>query len=263
MSALLLALIGLAAMSAMQIVLYFVQRARRDAGIVDAGWAFGLALLAVWYAVMADGAVARRIAVAVLGGVWGLRLASYLFVNRVLGPEEDGRYQMLREHWGDRAQFWFFIFFQIQASWSVLFSIPFLVVAFNPAAALSGWDIAGIAVWAVSVSGETLADLQLARWRARPENRGKTCRAGLWRASRHPNYFFEWLHWWAYVLMAIGYAWGWFALSGPIVMMVFLYKITGIPYTEKRAIASRGDDYREYQRTTSAFFPWFPKGTSK
>ena len=251
--------IGWLAMAVMQLVLYVVQRARRDAGIVDAGWAFGLALLAVWYAATASGDGTRRVLVAVLGGLWGLRLASYLFVNRVLGPEEDGRYQMLREEWGERAQVWFFVFFQIQATWSVLFSIPFLVVALSPAPGLTGWDVAGIVVWLVAVGGETLADMQLARWRADPANKGRTCRAGLWRSSRHPNYFFEWTHWWAYVLLSVGYAWGWVALSGPVVMLVFLYKITGIPYTEKRAIASRGDDYRDYQRTTSAFVPWFPK----
>ncbi|MFW6163701.1 MAG: DUF1295 domain-containing protein [Planctomycetota bacterium] len=259
MSPLVLALIGLVAMSLLQLVLYFVQRARRDAGIVDAGWAFGLAALAVWYAVMGEGHPTRRLVMAILAGAWGLRLAGYLFVNRVLGAEEDGRYQMLREQWGERAQVWFFVFFQIQATWSVLFSVPFLVVAFNPAPALAVWDVLGIAVWAVAVGGESLADLQLARWRADPANRGKTCRAGLWRYSRHPNYFFEWLHWWTYVLMAIGLSWGWLAVAGPVVMLVFLYKITGIPYTEKRALASRGDDYREYQRTTSAFIPWLPK----
>jgi steroid 5-alpha reductase family enzyme len=114
-------------------------------------------------------------------------------------------------------------------------------------------------VWIISVGGEWLADRQLARFRQDPSNKGKVCRQGLWRYSRHPNYFFEWVHWWAYVLIGIGGPWGWLTLFGPAVMLVFLLKITGVPPTEKRALQSRGEAYREYQRTTSVFFPWPPK----
>jgi steroid 5-alpha reductase family enzyme len=243
----------------MQLVLYLVQRATRDAGIVDAGWAFGLGALAVFYAVCGSGSPARRVVLAVVAGTWSLRLAGYLFVNRVLGGEEDGRYQMLRESWGEKAQLYFFLFFQVQATWSVLFSVPYLVVAHNGAAMWRVWDVLGILVAVAAIGGESLADWQLARFRANPEHRGTTCRVGLWRYSRHPNYFFEWLHWWAYVLLAAGGPYWWVSLSGPVVMLLFLYKITGIPYTETRAIASRGEDYLEYRRTTSAFIPWFPK----
>jgi steroid 5-alpha reductase family enzyme len=165
---------------------------------------------------------------------------------------------MLRESWGQRAQAFFFWFFQVQALWTAMFSIPFLVVAFNDAPAPSPWDIAGIAAALVAIAGESLADAQLARFRADGKNKGRTCRAGLWRYSRHPNYFFEWIHWWAYVLLAVGSSCWWAALSGPAIMLLFLYKVTGIPYTEKRALASRGEDYRRYQETTSAFIPWFP-----
>ena len=98
-----------------------------------------------------------------------------------------------------------------------------------------------------------------ARFRARRESRGKTCREGLWRYSRHPNYFFEWLGWWAWVLAAVGSPLFLLSLSGPLFMLVFLFKITGIPATEEQALRSRGDDYRRYQRTTSMFVPWFPK----
>jgi len=168
---------------------------------------------------------------------------------------------MLRERWGEQAQLWFFLFFQVQATWSVLFSIPFLAACQNPTPGLTAFDVAGLLVWLGAVLGESWADRQLARWRADPANRGKTCRTGLWRYSRHPNYFFEWVHWWAYVLLALGSTWVWIALAGPVVMLVFLFKITGIPYTEMRALATRGEDYREYQRTTSAFFPWFPRTT--
>jgi steroid 5-alpha reductase family enzyme len=140
-----------------------------------------------------------------------------------------------------------------------MFSVPFLVVAYNSSPGLTFFDVLGILVWIVAVGGEALADRQLAKFRANPANRGKTCRAGLWKYSRHPNYFFEFTHWFAYILLGAGSSYYWVTFFGPAIMLLFLYKVTGIPYTEKQALLSRGEDYREYQRTTSAFIPWFPK----
>jgi steroid 5-alpha reductase family enzyme len=101
----------------------------------------------------------------------------------------------------------------------------------------------------------------LAQYRGDPVNRGKTCRLGLWKYSRHPNYFFEWLYWWVYVLIAWTAPLGWISLLAPGLMLFFLLKVTGIPATEAQAVRSRGDDYRDYQRTTSMFIPWFPQKT--
>ncbi|NWF54793.1 MAG: DUF1295 domain-containing protein [Syntrophaceae bacterium] len=253
-----LAFFGWFFMAVEMIFLYFVQRARRDAGIVDVGWAGGMGILAVFYGVMAEGDIARRIVLALLAGFWSFRLASHL-LRRYVHQKEDGRYRMLREKWGERAQRYFFIFFQVQALWAIMFSVPFLVVAYNPFPGLTFFDILGIAVWFIAVGGESLADRQLAGFRANPANRGKTCRVGLWKYSRHPNYFFEFTHWFAYIFMGAGSPHFWVTFFGPAIMLLFLYKVTGIPYTEKQALLSRGEDYREYQRTTSAFIPWFPR----
>jgi steroid 5-alpha reductase family enzyme len=128
-----------------------------------------------------------------------------------------------------------------------------------------GWswlDFAGIALWAVGIVGVTLSDHQLAVFKTRPENRGKTCRAGLWRYSRHPNYFFEWLHWCSYVPLVISAPGGWLAVLVPLVLLYFFFFVTGIPPTEAQALASRGEEYRSYQRSTSVFVPWFPKKES-
>ena len=119
-------------------------------------------------------------------------------------------------------------------------------------------------IWLIAVSGESLADWQLSAFRHDPANAGQVCQRGLWRYSRHPNYFFEWLHWWAYVCLAAGSPWGGLALAGPAAMLYFLLKVTGVPPTEAQALKSRGDAYRQYQRTTSVFFPWPPqRGVSK
>lgn len=257
-----LALAGWAGMALVMLALYLVSRRTGNAGIVDAGWAGGVGLLALLYAALGSGDPARRALVALLGGGWALRLAWYLLVDRCIGRPEDGRYRMLRRQWGENAERNLAVFFQVQAFWAVLFSIPFLPAVFSRAP-FSWFDIAGAVVWAVAVGGEWTADRQLARFRERPESAGRTCRAGLWRYSRHPNYFFEWVHWFTYPLLAFGAPWWWVSLAGPVVMLFFLLRITGIPYTEKRALESRGDDYRDYQRTTSAFIPWFPKSEEK
>lgn len=240
------------------LLLWIWQLRSKDAGIVDVGWTFALGFLAAYYASYGAGDPQRRLLLAVLVGIWSLRLGLYLLFNRILPGEEDGRYQQIRENWGDTVQPFFFLFFQAQGLLALLLALPFAVAAANPAP-LSLWDGLAAAVMGVSIAGESLADRQLAQWRSQPSNRGRTCRRGLWRYSRHPNYFFEWLHWWAYPLMSLGSGWLWLTLLSPLLMLFFILKVTGIPPTEERALKSRGEDYRRYQRTTSAFVPWFPK----
>ncbi|WP_426690572.1 DUF1295 domain-containing protein [Rhodanobacter ginsengiterrae] len=236
------------------------QRKRSNAGIVDALWAAGVGGSAVLLALTGSGTPWTRLALALLGGTWGARLAVHLW-RRVCGEPEDGRYQNLRAHWHG-SQWKFFAFFQFQAVLIVLFALPFVAVARNPH--LSGWWLlAAAAIWLFSVIGEAIADAQLAGFRHSPANKGRTCREGLWRYSRHPNYFFEWLHWFAYVCLAVGSPLAWLAWSGPLVMYVFLRWISGVPYTEAQALRNRGDDYRDYQRSTPMLIPWFPKRTER
>lgn len=232
------------------------QLRRSNAGIVDVIWAAGVGAGAVYYALIADGAPWLRVLVGVLGGLWGLRLASHLW-QRVSGEAEDGRYQNLRKHW-QGSQWKFFAFFQFQAVLILLFTLPFLAAARN-AQASAPWVLVAIVIWLLSVIGEAIADRQLARFRNDPLNKGRTCRNGFWRYSRHPNYFFEWLHWFAYVCLALGSPIWWLAWSGPVVMYVFLRWISGVPYSEAQALRTRGEDYRDYMRSTPMLIPWFPR----
>jgi len=255
-----LPLLGLAwALAALSMgLLWLVQRRTRDATSVDVAWAALLGLIAVLYALLADGLPARRVLVALMVAAATWRLALHLWFDRARKGREDGRYAALRAKWGTAAQRNFFWFFQAQALLDVLLSLPFLL-ACSSSAALQPCDLAGLALWAVAICGEALADAQLAAFKSDPAQRGRTCRRGLWSASRHPNYFFQWLLWCAYALLALSAPSGWMGIASPLLMLALILFVTGIPPTEAQALRSRGAEYREYQRTTSAFVPWFNK----
>ena len=249
---------AVAAALALQLVLWAIQLRTRNAASADLGWTLLVAGGAVTAALASGGDPWRRSLVGVLAVLWALRLAAYLLVDRVLGGgPEDGRYRALRERWGMRAPRNFLVLYLAQVPVAALFVAP--IAAATRGGPLDVWALAGTLVWALAVAGELTADRELARFRADPSNRRAVCRAGLWRYSRHPNYFFEWLQWWAYVLIARAAP---LTLLGPIAMFAFLYRVTGIPYAERQALRTRGDEYREYQRTTSAFVPWPPRGAS-
>lgn len=230
----------------------------RDIGWVDVGWTVGMGIIALLHAGFSEGVLWRRALVAALAAAWSFRLAGYILA-RIQHAEEDARYRTLRERWGPRTNRYAFVLFMAESLLITLFSVPFLLAMHNPNPALTGWDVAAVLIWVIAVAGESIADRQLQHFRSQTTNRARTCREGLWRYSRHPNYFFEWIHWFAYAVLAIGAPYGSWAWLGPILMLLFLFKVTGIPFTEKQALARRGDDYRRYQQTTSIFIPWFPR----
>lgn len=229
-------------------------------GIVDIAWAGAIGVLAVVYVAITPDMPARAWLVLVTAGVWSLRLSTYLY-RRIMRhhPTEDSRYQDLRRNWGPALRGRMFWFFQAQGLAAVFFSLPFALILQNDALSLHGLDIAGAALWTIGMAGESAADWQLAAFKANPRNRGRICNVGLWRYSRHPNYFFEWIIWCGFAVMALAAPLGWMALMCPMVMLWLLLRVTGIPATEAAAVARRGDAYRDYQRTTSAFVPWFPR----
>jgi len=250
---------GAVMVAVMMLILWAIHLAIKNAAIVDFGWAMGLALLALWYAWAGPGYHARKWAIASMAGFWGLRLGLYLLFARVIGREEEGRYVQLRKEWKTQLPLRFLFFFEFQALLDVVLSLPFLLACLNLCAPLGILEKVGAGIWLIAIAGEALADRQLDRFKRDPRNRGRTCQAGLWKYSRHPNYFFEWLIWIGYAVFAISSPWGWIGLLSPALILYFLLGVTGIPATEAQALRSRGEEYRAYQQTTSAFVPWFPK----
>ena len=198
----------------------------------------------------------RRALIAAMVFVWSVRLGTHLLV-RVAGkhPVEDGRYVQLRRDWEHGFALRMAGFFQLQAASVVLLAIPILAACSNPEPALGGLEWAGAALWLAAISGEALADAQLAIFKRDPGNAGRVCDAGLWRYSRHPNYFFEWLVWVSYFVFGCASPWGWLGILSPACILYLLLRVTGIPLTEEQSVRSRGDAYRRYQERTSAFVP--------
>ena len=259
--ALYLAGIGTAVVVAMMFVLWMIHLRIANAGIVDIGWAFGLGILGLLYAGLRPADGPRKLMAAVMVAAWSLRLGSYLLV-RTVGPPEEGRYLQLRQDWGANAPLKFLVFFEFQALLDVLLSLPFLLACLNPRPGLTALELASAGLWLLAFLGESLADRQLARFKSDPANRGQVCQDGLWNYSRHPNYFFEWMIWAAWAMFAWSSPYGPIAVICPALMLFFLFRITGIPATEAQALRSKGDAYRHYQQTTSAFVPWFKKRTA-
>ncbi len=254
---LILLLSGWLGAALLQAVLWMIQRRTGNAAIVDVGWCASLGLMGIGHALAGPGDAVTRAVVAALAGLWSLRLSWHLLHDRILGHPEEGRYVDLRRQWGDRFQVKLFGFYQAQALLAAVLSLPFALAVTRPQA---GWlDAVAVAVWLAGLAVESVADRQLHRFKQDPRNRGQVCQEGLWRYSRHPNYFGEWLMWVAFAIPALGAAGGWLGLLAPALMLLFILKITGIPPTEAQALRSRGEAYRRYQRTTSAFVPWPPR----
>jgi steroid 5-alpha reductase family enzyme len=243
--------------AAVQLVLWAIQQRTRNAGIVDVGWAFSFAAVAAVFAWQASAPVAAWAPIAAIVVAWSLRLGGYLVARGAARAPEDGRYADLRQRWAPHAGRRLFVFFQAQAALTAIlataFAVPFIASPWD-----GGWlRAAGAAIAAAGVVGETVADAQLTRWKRDPGHRGAVCDAGLWAYSRHPNYFFEWCVWLGHAVYGLAFApWGLIALGGQAVILASILKVTGIPATEAQALRSKGDAYRRYQATTSAFVPW-------
>ena len=268
---------GLAFVVVEMLLTFRIARRLGNFGIVDVVWSAGFTPLVLLYLGLSTfhghrsapegdplaSALLPRLPLTLMVVVWSLRLGSHLGIRvRAHHPVEDVRYAQLRREWGadtDRKMRGFFL---LQGALQVVLSTPWLISILNPpdprtgASAVCFWT--GVGLWAAGILGESLADHQLARFRADPDHRGRVCQEGLWRYSRHPNYFFEWLVWVGYGVFALASPWGWLGLAAPALMYHFLVNVTGIPMTEALSVKSKGEAYLAYQRTTNAFFPGPP-----
>ncbi|MCI3879347.1 DUF1295 domain-containing protein [Acinetobacter higginsii] len=233
------------------------------AGIVDVAWSFCIALNILLTAWLVDDALMNvRLFIGIFSSIWFIRLSWHLWRRYQAESVEDRRYANMRRAMGKYQHIGFYSFFMFQAGLAILFSIPMWTLLHVPSSAWSPQThvfliIAGI-VMLIAFLGEVVADQQLFHFKQQKHNDGKTMDQGLWRYSRHPNYFFEWIHWFAYPL--IGLAAGLYSLwIYPVLMWLFLYYITGIPFSEQQALKNRGQNYLDYQKRTSMFIPWKPK----
>ncbi|MBX3568504.1 MAG: DUF1295 domain-containing protein [Rhizobiaceae bacterium] len=246
-------------------------------GWIDAIWSFAVGIFGVIASLSQIGAgdwLPRQMLVAALAGLWSLRLGLHI-ARRTLQGGDDPRYAQLRQDWGSGFRGRLLLFLQIQAAAGFFLVLAIMAAAHHPAPSMRLADWLGVAVLVVAIAGEAAADRQLSRFRADPANRGKVCDAGFWGMTRHPNYFFEWLGWVAYAVIAMdltgAYPWGWLALAGPALMYWLLVHASGIPPLEAHMLRSRGDAFRAYQRQVNAFWPGprrvaheqQPQGTSR
>jgi steroid 5-alpha reductase family enzyme len=258
----LVTLAALAFLCAVMLAAWLVQRAMRNAGWVDVFWTFGTGA-ACATAALAGGFSARAMLAAGLALLWSARLGLYI-LRRTHGiVHEDARYARFRTEWGQAFQRRMFGLLLVQALAALPLVLAVALAAWCPAPLAGPSLLAGIALAVAAIAGEGLADRQMHNFRGDPGNKGRVCDAGLWRWSRHPNYFFEWLYWLAYPALALagGWPWGWLAFAAPAMMFVLLTRISGIPMLEREMLASKGEAYRAYQGRVSAFFP-IPKRLS-
>ena len=233
---------------------WFYQFKTNRAEIVDVCWTFLVGGSGIYFALTLDGDFVRRLVLMLISSAWAYRLGIHLIEDRVASDKEDGRYRDLRNSWGEDHQEKFLIFFAVQAMMVTFLSTAHYAVARN-ASGLGFHDILAAFVVLVALLGESLADRQLKEFKRNPNNKGKLCSTGLWSYSRHPNYFFEWLYWLSFPLLALYGSFWWLALLSPLFMYYLIRNVTGVKPMEERMRNHYGKEFELYESTTSEFFP--------
>jgi steroid 5-alpha reductase family enzyme len=251
-----------AALSVLMAGAWVIQQRTGNSGWVDTIWTFSLGLVGAGSALWPAGDAApnaRQWLVAALVAVWSLRLGVHIAI-RTAGITDDPRYAAFAREWGVDSPRRMFVFLQNQGLGSIPLVFAIFVAAHAPGDGLRWQDYLGALILLAGIAGEAVADAQLKAFRGDPANKGKVCDVGLWRWSRHPNYFFEWFGWLAYPVigLSLAYPWGFATLLAPVFMYWILVHVTGIPPLEAQMLRSRGARYADYQARTSPFFPLPP-----
>jgi len=252
-------LFALALILGVGVAAWAVSVAIRNVAFVDSLWSLFFLIAAVTFAAAAWPLSARGLLVTVLVAIWALRLSIYI-TARNWGKPEDYRYQKIRAN--NEPGFAFksvYIVFGLQGVLAWFIAMPLLPAIMNPGA-IGALEIAAGALWLLGFVFEAGGDYQLARFKSDPSNKGRVLNTGLWRYTRHPNYFGDFCVWWAFFLFAVA-AGGWWTVLSPVLMSLLLLKVSGVALLEK-TITERRPEYADYIRRTNAFFPGLPKGTS-
>jgi steroid 5-alpha reductase family enzyme len=256
------------ALSAIMAGAWYVQFKTRNSGWADVFWSYSMGLGGVFLALVpwssgGHGPSARQFLVAILVAIWSIRLGTHILQRTLGASSEDPRYAALRGEWKDDFQSRLFWFLQIQAVAAFVLVGSVGIAAHNPTPGIRFLDLFGAFVLIAAIFGEGVADTQLKQFAAKRANKGRICDIGLWGWSRHPNYFFEWLGWLAYPIIAVDlsgyYPWGLLALSGPVFMFWLLRYVSGVPPLEAHMMKKHGGNFHAYQERVSAFFPRPPK----
>jgi steroid 5-alpha reductase family enzyme len=251
--------IGALVILGMMTLLWLISLLLKDASIVDIFWGAGFVVSNwVYFALTPDGFTGRKWLISLLVTIWGLRLSFYI-LYRNWGKGEDFRYRKWREEAG--APWWWQSYlrvFLLQGFLMWVISAPLLAAQRSATPdRITVLDWAAVFVWGIGFFFEAVGDLQMARFKADPANKGKVLNTGVWRYTRHPNYFGDATQWWAYYLVAAA-AGGWWTVFSPLIMTLFLLRVSGVTLLEKTLTVTK-PQYQEYIETTSAFVPWFPK----
>ncbi|KTD05379.1 DUF1295 domain-containing protein [Fluoribacter gormanii] len=230
-------------------------RILKNPSVVDVSWSLGLMVSGLIYLSLTT-LNTRTLIIGCLLILWALRLAIYLWYTRIRKGHVDKRYLELSSNWKISPSLGFFINFQLQGLLILIISSVFFLISKSGLTHISLLDSIAFCIILVGIMGETLADLQLQRFKTR--HKGEVCNEGLWNYSRHPNYFFDWLSWMGFALFAIQSNIGYLSILSPLMLYVIFTRMTG-PLTERGSIQSRGQKYIAYQKQTSMFFPWFKK----
>jgi steroid 5-alpha reductase family enzyme len=249
------------AVAALMLVLWAGSLRLKDVSIVDPAWGPMFVLIALVAAIAGSGDSSRRLLLLGLTAVWGLRLGTYLTRRKLVEPEEDRRYAQMRERHPSNFELWSLVWvFGLQGALALIISLP-ITVAAGRGGTLSATVVPGIAVWAIGLAFEATGDEQLRRFKADPANRGQVMSRGLWRYTRHPNYFGDACLWWGLWLVALPASGTWWTLIGPALMTLLLVRVSGKSLLE-RDIATRRPGYADYIARTSGFLPLPPRRKS-
>lgn len=230
---------------------------KKNNSIVDIGWGIGFIIIALFNFFYAGSYTATQVLVTLLIVLWGIRLSHYIYCRNKHKPE-DFRYANWRKQWG---KLWvirsYFQVFMTQGFFMLIVAAPVFVFHFDPGFRLTTLQVVGTVLWLIGFLFQSIGDLQMSRFKSDPDNKGKIITSGLWKYTRHPNYFGEATMWWGIFVIVVNIPYGWWAIISPLTITFLLLFVSGVPLLEKKY--KDNPEFQEYARRTSIFLPWFPK----